>query len=182
MHLNRLKKNLSNHLVVSLGRVLHGNQIGAAVGNKASCYLLSTQVNFWFKPLCVCVCVCVCVCARPVSPVWLFATPWNCSQQAPLSLEFPGKNTGVSCHFLPQALPNPGTELVSLVSVGLAGRLLTTRAIWEATMSFVNPGVLFLPPLWWREGLSSANAWVWGGDTWSRSPFHRGTWPTWMTT
>ena len=59
MHLNRLKKNLSNHLVVSLGRVLHGNQIGAAVGNKPSCYLLSTQVNFWFKPLCVCVCVCV---------------------------------------------------------------------------------------------------------------------------
>ena len=131
---------------------------------------------------CMCVCVCVCVCVCTVSPVWLFATQWNCSQQAPLSLEFPGKNTGVSCRFLPQALPNPGIELVSLVSVGLAGRLLTTRAIWEATMSFVNPGVLFLPPLWWREGLSSANAWVWGGDTWSRSPFHRGTWSTWMTT
>ena len=126
-------------------------------------------------------CVCVCVCAQ-----WVLSDYLRPHGTVPSSLlwtwNFPGKNTGVSCHFLLQALPNPGIELVSLVSIALAGRLLTTRAIWEATMSFLNPGVLFLPPLWWREGLSSANAWVWGGDTWSRSPFHRGTWSTWMTT
>ena len=40
--------------------------------------------------------------------------PWN----------FPGKNTGVNCHFLLQDLPDPGIELMSLASVALAGRLL----------------------------------------------------------
>ena len=35
--------------------------------------------------------------------------PVDCSPQTPLSMEFPGKNTGVSCHFLFQGdLPNPG--------------------------------------------------------------------------
>ena len=29
-----------------------------------------------------------------------FATPWTVTCQAPLSVEFPGKNTGVGCHFL----------------------------------------------------------------------------------
>ena len=129
--------------------------------------------------MCVCVCVCVCApsesCLTICNPMELFppgSCPWN----------FPGKNTGVSCCFLLQDLPDPGIELVSLASAALAGRLFTTRAIWEATMSFVNPGVLFLPPLWWREGLGSANAWVWGGDSWSGSPFHRETYghpPEW---
>ena len=31
-----------------------------------------------------------------------FATPWAVALQAPLSVGFPGKNTGVSCHFLLQ--------------------------------------------------------------------------------
>ena len=31
-----------------------------------------------------------------------FATPWAVAHQAPLSVGFPGKNTGVSCHFLLQ--------------------------------------------------------------------------------
>ena len=30
----------------------------------------------------------------------LFATPWTVACQVPLSMEFPGKNTGVGCHFL----------------------------------------------------------------------------------
>ena len=41
---------------------------------------------------------CVCV----LSHVLLFATPWTVAGQAPLSVEFPGKNTGVGCHFLLQ--------------------------------------------------------------------------------
>ena len=33
------------------------------------------------------------------------------AHQAPLSMDFPGKNTGVSCHFLhPGDLPNPGIK------------------------------------------------------------------------
>ena len=44
------------------------------------------------------VCVYVCVCM--LSHVQLFATPWTVAFQAPPSMEFSGKNTGVSCHFL----------------------------------------------------------------------------------
>ena len=32
-----------------------------------------------------------------------FATPWTRAHQDPLSMKnFPGRNTGVGCHFLPQ--------------------------------------------------------------------------------
>ena len=30
----------------------------------------------------------------------LFVTPWTAARQAPLSMDFPGKNTGVDCHLL----------------------------------------------------------------------------------
>ena len=33
-----------------------------------------------------------------------FATPWTLAHQAPLPMGFPGKNTGVSCHFLLQGI------------------------------------------------------------------------------
>ena len=44
--------------------------------------------------------------------VFLFATPWTIAHQGPLSMGFPGKNTGVDCHFLLQETflnqaPNP---------------------------------------------------------------------------
>ena len=32
--------------------------------------------------------------------VWFFATAWTAAHQAPLSMGFPGKNTGMGCHFL----------------------------------------------------------------------------------
>ena len=30
------------------------------------------------------------------------ATPWTVARQAPLAMDFPGKNTGMGCHFLLQ--------------------------------------------------------------------------------
>ena len=39
-----------------------------------------------------------------LSHVWLFATPWTVACQAPLSMEFPGKNAGVGCQFLLQEI------------------------------------------------------------------------------
>ena len=30
--------------------------------------------------------------------------PWTAAHQAPLSMDFPGKNAGVGCHFLPQGI------------------------------------------------------------------------------
>ena len=35
-----------------------------------------------------------------LSNVQLFANPWTAAHQAPLSMGFPRKNTGVGCHFL----------------------------------------------------------------------------------
>ena len=32
--------------------------------------------------------------------LWLTMTPWIVAHQAPLSMEFSGKNTGAGCHFL----------------------------------------------------------------------------------
>ena len=32
------------------------------------------------------------------------ATPWTVARQAPLSMDSPGKNTGVGCHFLLQGI------------------------------------------------------------------------------
>ena len=39
-----------------------------------------------------------------------FATPWTVAHQAPLPWGFPGKNTGVGCHFLLQGI-FPSQEL-----------------------------------------------------------------------
>ena len=40
--------------------------------------------------------------AQTLSRVQLFATSWTVAHQAPLSMGFPGMNTGVGCHFLLQ--------------------------------------------------------------------------------
>ena len=47
----------------------------------------------------------------PLSPVWLFVTPWTVARQAPLSMDFPGKNTEMCCHFLLQGIfPTEGSN------------------------------------------------------------------------
>ena len=43
---------------------------------------------------------------------WLLATPWTVACQAPLSMKFPSKNTGVGCHSLLQGVfPTEGWNL-----------------------------------------------------------------------
>ena len=44
------------------------------------------------------------------------------------SWDFPGKNTGVSCHFAP---PDPGIQLASPLTLALAGRFFYHWATWE---------------------------------------------------
>ena len=39
-----------------------------------------------------------------LSHVQLFVTPWSVALQAPLSMEFSGKNIGVGCHALLQEI------------------------------------------------------------------------------
>ena len=60
-------------------------------------------------------------------------TPWTVACQAPLSVGFSRQEywSGLPCPS-PGDLPDPGIELVSLVSPALAGGFFTTSAIWEA--------------------------------------------------
>ena len=37
---------------------------------------------------------------KSLSCVWLLVTPWTAAYQAPPSMDFPGKSTGVGCHCL----------------------------------------------------------------------------------
>ena len=87
------------------------------------------------------------VCAKYIpshfSRVRLFVTLWTEASQAPLSMGFSGKNTGVGCHSLLQGAfltqgSNPG-----LMSPALAGRFFTTSATWEA------PTLFTVPPKYW---------------------------------
>ena len=67
------------------------------------------------RDLCVCVCVCT------LSHVQLLVTPWTVAYQAPHPWDFPGKNTGAGCNFLPQGIfPNKVSNL-HLTSPALAG-------------------------------------------------------------
>ena len=72
--------------------------------------------------------LCLCVCARvhaqcTLSCVLFFETPWTVAHQAPLSWDFPGKNTGVGCC---ADLPDPGIGFASLVPPALACRCFST--------------------------------------------------------
>ena len=59
------------------------------------------------------------------SPVWLFATLWAVAYQAPPSMGFPGKSTGVGCHFLSRwsSRPRDWTQVSCI-----AGRCFTLWA------------------------------------------------------
>ena len=54
-------------------------------------------------PVCVCVCVCVCI----LSCVWLCDPKDYSSPGSSCPRNFPGKNTGMDCHFLLQGSSQP---------------------------------------------------------------------------
>ena len=71
-----------------------------------------------------------------VSRVQLFATLWTVAHQLLCSWDFPGKNTGVGCHFLLQGnLPDPGIKSMFPETPALAGGFFTISATWEARLS-----------------------------------------------
>ena len=66
-----------------------------------------------------------------LSCVWLFATPWTVSCQAPLSMEFPRQEYCSGLPFLSLGdLSNPGVKPASFRSPALAGGFFTTSATW----------------------------------------------------
>ena len=69
----------------------------------------------------------VCVLSR-FSYIRLCATPWTVVRQAPLYMEFSRQEYWSGLPFPPPGdLPNPGTELSSLISPALSGRFFTTH-------------------------------------------------------
>ena len=54
--------------------------------------------------VCLYMCVCVCCCCLVAKSCTTFMTPQIIDCQAPLSMDFPGQNTGVGCHFLLQVI------------------------------------------------------------------------------
>ena len=70
--------------------------------------------------------------------IQLFATPWTVAHQAPLSMGFSRQEYwgGVLCP-PPGYLPNPGIELMPLVSPTSANGFFTTSATWEAWITYM---------------------------------------------
>ena len=85
---------------------------------------------------------------KSLSHVQLSATPWTTPRQAPLSMESPGKNTGVGCHALLQGSSRPRVSHIS-------GRFFSGWATQEAPGVSHVPLLLFtwMPPniQWWDE-------------------------------
>ena len=71
--------------------------------------------------------------------VQLFMTHWTITHQAPLSMGFPGKNTGVGFHAFLQGSSRPGIEPGSLPSPALAGRFFTTSSVQFSHSVVVDP-------------------------------------------
>ena len=71
---------------------------------------------------------------KSLSHVQLVSTAWTKARQASLSMGFPDKNTGVSCHFLLQGIfPTRDRTCISWI-----GRwILYHRVTWEALLNSV---------------------------------------------
>ena len=74
---------------------------------------------------------CMCVLSR-FGCVLFFVTPWNVAHQAPLSTGFSRQEYWSGLPSPPPGnLPDPATEVVSLMSPALSGRFLTTGTTWK---------------------------------------------------
>jgi len=84
-----------------------------------------------------------------LSPVQLFAIPWTVARQAPLSMEFSRKNTGVGCHFLLQGRMDTGMILLFYFPANKKKVLVVVQllsCVWLCNpMDCSTPRLLCLP-------------------------------------
>ena len=69
--------------------------------------------------------------------VWLFVTSWTVACQTPLSISFPGKNTGMGCHFFLQGIYL--TQEWYLCLLHWQADSLPTGATWEVITLIFYP-------------------------------------------
>ena len=90
------------------------------------------------------------------SHIQLFVTLWTVAHQAPLSRGFPGKNTGVGCHFLLQGIfLTQGSNPCLFITPALAGGFFITSTRkrvrnllpYEQALLAVHPCPLFFQHL-----------------------------------
>jgi hypothetical protein len=76
------------------------------------------------------------VCAQSFSHVWPFASPWTVPHQAPLPMDFPGKNTGVVAI---SYFRGSSDAEVKPASPTLTGRFLTTAPTGKPSLMNTHP-------------------------------------------
>ena len=97
-----------------------------------------------------------CVCAQPLSHVWLFATPWTVTHQAPLSMGFSRQEYWSGFPFpTPGDLPDPGIETMSLASPALAGRLSGTEPLGKPIPCWLLSIASTRLDFWWVNNLTT---------------------------
>ena len=125
--MGQLRLSPANQDIVILPRIL---QIGGVCVCERECVFSQTVVCVCVCSVrlqCVCVCVCVCVfslrqdCCPPGS-----SCPWK----------FPGKITGLSCHFLQGIFPTQGWNPKSPMSPALAGRFFTAEQMVHTSIKY----------------------------------------------
>ena len=80
-------------------------------------FIFIGKIKFMIMTVCVCMCACI------ISHAWLFVTPMDCMW----SMEFFRQEYWNGLPFpTPGDLPDPGIELMSLVSPSLAGGVFNT--------------------------------------------------------
>ena len=87
--------------------------------------------------------------------------PWTVANQAPLSMGFSrqGYWSGLPCP-PPGDLPDPQTELTSLVSPALPGTFFTTSTIWEAHTVLYHPLFLIFIFLAMPHSMRDLSSWT----------------------
>ena len=86
-----------------------------------------------------------------LSQVQLLVTAWTVANQAPLSMDFPGKNTGVGCHFLLQGIfpiQRSNSRFLSLLHWQMDSLPLAPPGkphLWTVAIAFFNVSCCALP-------------------------------------
>ena len=102
------------------------------------------------------------------SHVRLFATPWTVAHKPPLSMDFPGKNTGVGCYFFLQGMFP--TQKLNLHLLHFGRQVLYHWATRESLDAYIM--VNYLLTLWsptCKRKLNKQIKLVW--RTWSPSDY-----------
>ena len=113
-----------------------------------------------------------------LSRVWLFVTPWTVATRL-LPWDFPGKSTGVGCHFLLQRIfpiqgLNPGLphyrQTLYHLSHQVSALLLSHKKKWNCTIWRNVDGPRVCHTEWSKSErerqISYINAYMWNLDKW----------------